>query len=135
MVVLLFRRPARNHSVPYRGLTFVSHADKDEEFAAHLVEAIKDATGDFDDDMEVRASIGKDRTPQAAEANQAIVVLSRSYLTEERSMKELSIFLAEGIEIYPLYYKVTPDEFWGIIGNYDRQASYTIKLILPLVLQ
>ena len=108
----------------------MSHADEDEEetFAKHLVKTIKDATAAalFNDDIVVRASSGNDSTPQAAEANQAIVVLSRSYITQEHSMNELGIILAKDIKIYPLYYKVTPDEFWEIIGKYDRQASYTI---------
>lgn len=82
----------------------------------------------------MRASTWEDSTPQAAQMNQAIVILSRSS-TEERSAKKLSIVLARGIEIYPLHFKVTPDKLWDMIGNYDRQASYTIKLIFPLVLQ
>lgn len=93
----------------------------------HLAKAIEDATvaAAFADDVVVGTSTGENMSPQAAEASLAIVVLSRAYLTEEWPMNELNTFLANGIEIYPLYYGVTPDELSDMLAICDRQASCT----------
>lgn len=112
----------------------MSHADEEEALAMHLTKATKDATvaAFFEDDMVVGTSTGNELTTQAVQANQAILVLFRSYLAQARSMKELYIFLTKGIEIYLLYYKVTPDELWGIMASYDRQGRFTSVFIFSL---
>ena len=61
-------------------------------------------------------------TTRAAQADKAIVVLSRPFLTKKWPMKELHIFLEKKCKIYPLYYNVTPDEIKReIVATYDRR--------------
>lgn len=108
-------------------LTFVSHAGEEKNFARSLLRAIEDANvaAFFDDDMALGTSSVEEMTSRAEEADQAVVVLSRAFLTKEWPMKELHIFLdnkaKKKTDILPLYYKVTPDELWDIItDSYDR---------------
>lgn len=108
-------------------LTFVSHAGEEKGFARSLLRAIEDANvaAFFDDDMALGTSSIEEMTSRAEEADQAVVVLPRAFLTKEWPMKELHIFLdnraKNKTDILPLYYKVTPDELWDIItDSYDR---------------
>lgn len=92
-------------------------------FVESLVKAIEDSkvAAFFDEDILVGTSTGTEMSPPT-DADQAIVVLSRFYLTQERPMEELSIFLKKGkMKICPLYYKVTPDELWDIVAVYDNR--------------
>lgn len=90
-------------------------------FVKHLLKAIENAkvAAFFDDDMKVGTSAGNEMECQAAEADQAIVVLSRHFLTKEWPMKELNIFLEKNVKIYPLYYRVTVEDVLKIMGSYD----------------
>lgn len=111
-------RPEHRH-----GLIFVSHAGEEKAFVESLLNAIEDTkiAAFFEDDIVVRTSGGTETMmSQAADADQVIVVLSRSYLTQEWPVKELGAFLKKDmIKIYPLYYKLTPDELWEIVEAYD----------------
>lgn len=90
-------------------------------FVKSLLKVIEDTkiAAFFDDDMVVGTSAGNEMTTQAAKADQAILVLSRPFLTKEWPMKELNIFLKNNVKIYPLYYKVTPEEVGEIVKVYD----------------
>ena len=109
-------------------LTFVSHAGEDKEFVRSLLEAIEElnVATFFDDDMALGTSSVDEMESRAAEADQAIVVLSRPFLTKKWPMKELNIFLNKGIKIHPLYYRVTPDELRDILSIYNRQGRNCI---------
>ena len=104
-------------------LTFVSHAGEDKSFVKSLLKELLSDTNVatfFDDDMAMGTPSEHEMTSRAAEADQAIVVLSRPFLTKEWPMKELAIFLKNRVDIFPLFYKVNPDELWDILGVYDR---------------
>lgn len=111
-------------SQPRHKLTFVSHAGEDKAFVRDLLKGIEEANcaAFFDDDMAVGTHAGNEMVSRAEEADQAVVVLSRPFLTKKWPMKELNLFLKNGIKIYPLYYGVTPDELSDIVENYDRQG-------------
>ena len=106
-----------------RHLTFVSHAGEDKPFARGLVDAIHEANGAafFDDHMTMGTPAGEEMTTQAAEAEHAVLLLSRPFLTKKWPMKELHIFLKNRprVKIHPLFHGVTPDELGSIIGEYD----------------
>lgn len=107
-----------------RLLTFVSHAGEDKPFVRSLLTAIEQfkVPAFFDDDMALGTSSEQEMASVAEEADKAIVVLSRPFLTKEWPMKELHIFLENDCAIYPLYYKITPDEFQTeIVDAYDRR--------------
>lgn len=76
----------------------------------------------FGDDKVAGTPAEDEVLSQAAEADQAIVVLSRSFLAKKRPMEELNIFLTNNVKIYPLYYKVSPDELGDIVNTYERQG-------------
>lgn len=103
-------------------LTFVSHAGEEKQFVRGLLTQIEKANVAtfFDDDMSVGTSAGNEMVTRAEEADQAVVVLSRSFLTKKWPMKELNIFIEKQVKIYPLYYQITPDELDGILAIYDR---------------
>lgn len=111
-------------SRPRHKLTFVSHAGEDKTFVRDLLKGIEEAScaAFFDDDMAVGTRAGNEMTSRAKEADQAVVVLSRPFLTKKWPMKELNIFLKNGVKLYPLYYGVTPDELSNIVTTYDRQG-------------
>lgn len=75
----------RRRTAPRRGLTFVSHAGEEKTFVKYNTNAIERANvaAFFDDNMKVETSAGNEMECQAAEADQAIVVLSRYFLTQE----------------------------------------------------
>lgn len=108
---------------PRHRVTFISHAGEDKEFVRSLLQAIEEAKvpAFFDDDMTIGTSSVDEMKSRAAEADHAVVVLSRSFLTKEWPMKELNIFLDNNIKIYPLYYGITPDELWDILSAYDSR--------------
>lgn len=109
-------------------LTFVSHAGEEKDFVKRLLVEIERANvaAFFDDDMAMGTSSGNEMTSRAKDADQAIVVLSRPFLTKEWPMKELNIFLKNKVKIHPLYYGVTPDELWEIVETYNRQVRFVI---------
>lgn len=80
------------------------------------------AMSSFNDDIVVGTIVGGDTEISAEDADQAIVVLSRSYLTGELTMRELKILLQHGKKILPVYYGVTPSELREISSIYDRQG-------------
>ena len=101
----------------------MSHAGEDKEFTKRLLKAIEDETtcaAFFDDDMTVGTSAAQEMKTRAAEADQAVLVLSRPFLTKKWPMMELNIFLKNNVNIHPLYYGVTPNELQDIIAIYDR---------------
>lgn len=116
---------------PRHKLTFVSHAGEDKEFVRELLKAIEQANvaAFFDDDMALGTTSVNEMETRAAEADQAIVVISRPFLSKEWPMKELNIFLENDVSIHPLFYGVTPDELSDIVASYDRQASTLIVLV------
>ncbi|CAM9368085.1 unnamed protein product [Pylaiella littoralis] len=77
----------------------------------------------FADDMAIGTDAEAEMKTRAAEADQAVVVLSGSFLTKKWPMKELNIFLEKGIKIHPLYFKVTPDDLRPLLEKYDSQAG------------
>lgn len=99
----------------------MSHAGEEKTFVKYLLNAIEGAkvAPFFDDDMKVGTSAENEMECQAAEADQAIVVLSRHFLTKEWPMKELNIFLEKNVKIYPLYYKVTREDVGNIMRSYN----------------
>lgn len=103
-------------------LTFVSHAGEEKHFVRDLLKQIEKANvaAFFDDDMPVGTSAGNEMVTRAEEADQAVVVLSRSFLTKKWPMKELNIFIEKQVKIYPLYYQITPDELDDIFAIYYR---------------
>lgn len=105
-------------------LTFVSHVGEDKKFVRCLLEAMEEVNvpAFFDDDMALGTLSVDEMESRAKEADQAVVVLSRSFLTKEWPMKELNIFLENKIRIFPLFYRLTPDDIWEIIKVYDRQG-------------
>lgn len=107
-------------------LTFVSHAGEEKDFVKRLLVEIEKANvaAFFDDDMAMGTSSGKEMTSRAKDAHQAIVVLSRPFLTKEWPMKELNIFLKNKVKIHLLYYGVTPNELGEIVETYNRQVSF-----------
>lgn len=108
---------------PRHRVTFISHAGEDKEFVRSLLQAIEEAKvpAFFDDDMTVGTSSVDEMKSRAAEADHAVVVLSRPFLTKEWPMKELNIFLDKKIKIYPLYYGITPDDLWDILSAYESR--------------
>ena len=106
-------------------LTFVSHAGEEKHFVRDLLKRIDktNVAAFFDDDMSVCSSAGNEMVTRAAEADQAVVVLSRSFLTKKWAMDELSIFIKKQVKMYPLYYGITPDELKSIVALYDRQGD------------
>lgn len=105
------------------GLTFISHAGEEKRFVHHLLTEIGGegkVASFFDDDMALGTLAEDEMVSQAAGAEQAIVVLSRAFVTKAWPMKELNIFLKNDIDIIPVYYSITPDELWEVIGIYDR---------------
>lgn len=107
------------------GLTFISHAGEEKRFVHHLLTEIGGegkVAAFFDDDMALGTLSEDEMFSQAAGAEQAIVVLSRAFVTKAWPMKELNIFLKNGIDIIPVYHSITPDELWDIMGIYDRQV-------------
>ena len=114
---------------PKRRLTFVSHAGEEKPFVLSLLRAIENVNVAtfFDDDMSVGDSSENEMITRAAEADQAVVVLSRAFLTKKWPMKELNIMLENEIRVYPLYYRVTPDELGDIVAAYDRQAFHVLS--------
>ena len=106
-------------------LTFVSHAGEEKHFVRDLLKRIEknNVAAFFDDDMSVGTSAGNEMVTRAAEADQAVVVLSRSFLTKKWPMDELNIFIEKQVKMYPLYYGITPDELKSIVALYDRQGN------------
>lgn len=107
---------------PRHKLTFVSHAGEDKEFVRDLLKAIEQANvaAFFDDDMALGTTSINEMESRAAEADQAIIVISRPFLSKEWPMRELNIFLENDVSIHPLFYGVTPDEISDIVAVYDR---------------
>lgn len=112
-------------SASRRRLTFISHASEDKPFFRELLIAIEKqvkAAQFTDDDMVVGTSADDEMITRAEDGDQGIVVISRHFLTEERPMKELNLFLEHGVKIFPLYYGLSPDDLLGIIASYDGRV-------------
>lgn len=113
---------AGSASDPRYELTFVSHAGEDKEFVRDLLRAMEgvNCAAFFDDEMAVGTSAELEMKACAEKANQAVVVLSRPFLTKMWPMLELGLFIQNKVKIYPLFYGITPDKLLNIVGKYDR---------------
>ncbi|CAM9956525.1 unnamed protein product [Scytosiphon promiscuus] len=127
--ILIFETPSANPAgmdeVERHRLTFVSHAGEEKPLVSHLLSELNEqnVASFFDDNMVVGIDAETEMKTRAAEAHQAVVVLSWSFLTKKWPMKELNIFLEKGIDIHLLYYKVTPDDLGLLLAKYDSQAG------------
>lgn len=108
-------------------LTFVSHAGEEKPFVSHLLSELNvlNVATFFDDNMAVGTDAEAEMKTRAAEADQAVVILSWSFLTKKWPMKELNIFLGKGINIHLLYLLLTPDDLRPLLAKYDRQVQNT----------
>lgn len=110
------------------GLTFVSFAGEERSFVEeHLLKAIEGASVPtfYDDDMPLGTSSEVEMAKSAEETGQAVLVLSRAFLTKMWPMKELHIFMESSLSpktrILPLYYGITPDQLQDeVIPAFDR---------------
>ena len=102
----------------------MSHAGEDQRFVASLLKAIKKAHVGalFDSDLVAATPLEHEIISDVSQAGQAIVVLSRDFLTNESSMEELRMFLKCHAKIIPLYHGISQDELREIIEIYDRQV-------------
>lgn len=110
------------------GLTFVSFAGEERSFVEeHLLKAIEgeSVATFYDDDMPLGTPSEVEMAKSAEETAQAVLVLSRAFLTKMWPMKELHIFMESSLSpktrILPLYYGITPDQLQDeVIPAFDR---------------